>query len=310
MTFTHHQADIVYALVASAPATFIAGRASGLYRSADAGITWQPLIGGPAAAVQPVVSTIAIAACEQQRRTMFVGGQGSVLRSSDDGQTWQACVLPAPPPLITSLAVSPDFVHDSVVLAGTAEDGVFRSVDRGDRWASWNFGLLDLRILALALSPAFATDEMVFAATETGLFRSTNGARAWREIALSANDDSVLSLALSPDFGVDGLIYAGMESGGLFRSVDWGENWQHLLDVNAGGQPMNALTFISPRSVVIALDDRLLLLQDAHAAHPRSTPLAHIEDVTALAIGTDETGSALLLVGDVMGGIRSFPLPI
>ncbi len=309
MTHTQHEPDPVYALAAVAPATFVAGRASGLYRSEDGGVSWQPLIGGPGAAVQPLVSAVAVASGEGLEQTLFAGGQGSLLRSGDGGLRWQTCVLPQPPPLITSIAVSPAFVHDGIVLAGTAEDGVFRSADRGDRWASWNFGLLDLRIMALAISPAFASDEIVYAAAETGLFRSTDGGRAWREMTLTEHSEPVLSLALSPDFGANGLLYAGTESAGLFRSFDRGKNWQYLPEIDTGGQPINGLAFISPATMVVALADQLLLLSDAHTAQPQPSLLLHADSVTAFAIGTDQKGIPMLVVADAAGRILPVGFP-
>ncbi len=119
-----------------------------------------------------------------------------------------------PPPFVHSLAVSPQFAQDGVVLAGTMEDGVFRSGDRGAQWAAWNFGLLDLSVLCLSMSPAYADDETVFAGTDSGIFRSMNGGRAWRELEFPPDWAPVLSLALSPGFGADGMLFAGTEFGG------------------------------------------------------------------------------------------------
>jgi photosystem II stability/assembly factor-like uncharacterized protein len=152
---------------------------------------------------------------------------------------------PQPPPTITALVISPGFVEDGVLLAGTMEDGVLRSADRGYRWASWNFGLLDLSIFSMAISPDFAADETVFAGTESGIFRSTNGGRAWREVDLPVGFETVLSLAISPDYKVDGTLFAGTETKGLLMSQDGGSSWRQL-GFNVFDGPVNTVA-ISPQ---------------------------------------------------------------
>ncbi len=151
--------------------------------------------------------------------SIFVGLSGGILYTRDAGKTWFSGKMPSPPPVIACLAVSPNYIHDEIILAGSMEDGVLRSADRGQSWSAWNFGLLDLGVMSLAISPDFAEDETVFAGTESSLFRSTNGGRAWREVELPSGYDPVMSLACSPDFsqqpGRRGILFAGTESPGV-----------------------------------------------------------------------------------------------
>ena len=227
-----HDADVVYALAAS-PAfdrdgLCFSARASGLYRSEDGGATWQlaydslkldGALATPAGAVSPAFVS---------DRTVLAGVAGAILRSHDAGRTWYASMLPTPPPVVSCLAVSPDYARDGVIFAGTMEDGVFRSSDRGSLWVRWNFGLLDLHVLALAPSPHFARDETLFVGTESGIFRSTNGGRAWREAPFPTDWAPVLSLAISPAFAQDGLILAGTDEHGLYVSRDRSKTWARL----------------------------------------------------------------------------------
>jgi len=301
--------DPVHALIAVGDGTIYAGRRSGLYCSHDAAVSWRPLIGGSEAPLPAEVTAVAAAPGDTAQATLFAGGQGGLVRSTDGGVQWRVCMLPPPPPLVTAIAVSPAYAADRVVLAGTAEDGVFRSADRGERWASWNFGLLDLRILALALSPAFAVDETVFAATETGIFRSTNGGRAWREAMIPDCDEPVLCLAISPDYATDGLVYAATETTGLYRSADGGMNWEHVTAVAAGAQPVNAITCISPAEIVVALADRLVLMQGANAGYLRVVAQWPIDGITALTVAPGQAGHRMLVVGDTSGRIQRLMLP-
>ncbi len=169
---------------------------------------------------------------------------GGILRSSDGGQAWTLANTPQPPPTATALVISPNYIEDGVLLAGTMEDGILRSADRGRRWTPWNFGLLDLSIFSLAISPDFNADETIFAGTETGIFRSTNGGRAWREVDLPVGFETVLSLAVSPNFTQDGVLFAGTEEQGLLLSTDQGETWA-VVHADAFDGAINAV-LISP----------------------------------------------------------------
>ena len=212
--------DVVYALAASPQfdrdGVCFAGRASGLYRSADGGASWQPAYATLNLSEDLSTSAVVVSPDFASDRAVFAGVTGAILRSHDGGGSWFLTLLPSPPPVVSCLVASPDYERDGVLFAGTMEDGVFRSSDRGERWVRWNFGLLDLHVLVLALSPDFAQDETLFVGVESGIFRSTNGGRAWREVPFPTDLAPVISLAISPDFKRDGLLLAGTEAHGLY----------------------------------------------------------------------------------------------
>ncbi len=172
--------DFLYGLVVAGK-TYFAARASGLYYSPD-GQSWR--LATETLDFQQAYSATAVAAIVTDTGTLsiFMGLAGGLLLSKDGGKSWKSANLPNPPPVISSLVISPNFWRDGVLLAGTLEDGVLRTADQGNNWHTWNFGLLDLSVMSLAISPRYYEDETVFAGTESGLFRSTNGGRAWREV--------------------------------------------------------------------------------------------------------------------------------
>ncbi len=261
--------DAVYSLAAS-PAfaddgICFAARPSGLYRSTDGGQSWQPAYASLNLEAPLATTAVILSPGFAGDSHVFAGVPGGILRSMDGGQTWQVATLPSPPPLVSSLVISPDFERDGVILAATVEDGVFRSADRGSRWSAWNFGLLDLKVLTLAISPDFAADETLFAGTDSGLFRSTNGGRAWREVDLPVGFTPVLSLAFSPHYAGDGLLFAGTEDYGLFSSADRGRSWTRLAETTLTGN-VNGI-FLSPDfptrpDVLVLLGNGLFVSRD------------------------------------------------
>jgi photosystem II stability/assembly factor-like uncharacterized protein len=233
-TSNHLLEDHIYQLNASKKLTnemivCFAARLSGLYRSTDGGQIWTSAF--ESLNLQDPLTALAVALSPdfEHDANVFVGLNGGILRSFDGGQHWENAQVPTPPPIVTALAVSPNFAEDGILFSATLEDGILSSVDRGRHWNAWNFGLLDLNTLCIAISPDFANDETIYVGTQSGIFRSTNGGRAWREVNLSSvGFDAVLSLALSPEFAHDGTLFAGTENEGLFRSKDGGQTWQRL----------------------------------------------------------------------------------
>jgi photosystem II stability/assembly factor-like uncharacterized protein len=129
--------DVVYSLAISpnfaTDGICFAARSSGLYRSDDWGNMWR-FAYGSLGLDTPLTTTIVVLSPNfGVDHCVFVGIHGGVLRSTDGGNSWQIVRLLGPPPLASTLVVSPDFTHDATVLAGTMEDGVFLSTDGGSR---------------------------------------------------------------------------------------------------------------------------------------------------------------------------------
>jgi photosystem II stability/assembly factor-like uncharacterized protein len=261
--------DVVYALAISPgfaqDGICFAARQCGLYRSEDGGATWHCAYDSLGLEEDLATTAVAVSPDFESDRSVFAGAQGAVLCSVDGGQNWRVASLASPPPIVSTMIVSPGFVEDGTLLVGTVEDGVFLSSDRGSRYQRWNFGLLDLSVLSMAVSPAFADDETLFVGTESGVFRSTNGGRAWREVSFPIDYAPVISLALSPDYANDGVLFAGTESAGLLRSDDRGQTWARIGE-DAVADVVNAIVlspaFPDTPSILVALSTALLISRD------------------------------------------------
>lgn len=281
---------------------------SGLYRSEDGGLTWHPAYKSLDLEEPLTTTSVAVSSDFKNDRSVFAGVSGCVLRSFDGGQNWEIVPLPSPPPHISSLVVSPYFSHDSILFAGTLEDGVFRSSDRGSHWAAWNFGLLDLNTLCLVISPDFCNDETLFLGTDSGIFISTNGGRAWRETNFPSEFAPVISLALSPDYASDGVLFAGTEYSGLYYSEDRGRRWTRLgeeLITAAVNAIILSPFFPGKQDVLITLDRALLISRDGGRSwSPWKDDLDIKQNIISAAAPLGLYPDAPLLVGYAEEGVH------
>ena len=301
--------DLVYALTYTENRDLIfAARATGLFSSTDDGTTWRPAYTSLVVDEEIPTTSIVVSPDFTSDTSVFTGVAGGILRSTDGGQTWQATVLASPPPTVSTLVISPNFVEDGVLLAGTMEDGIFRSNDRGNHWTAWNFGLLDLNVLCLAISPDFADDETLFAGVESGIFRSTNGGRAWREVELPFGYEPVISLAISPNYAKDGTLFAGTEGNGLWFSKDHGQIWTRV-DESTIDTTVNLIicepNYATDPSILALGEEALYISRDGGQSW--NAWAADVDDMTAAAAPNGLR--APLLIGLMGGEVVKFVPP-
>jgi len=218
----------------------LAGSHQGLHGSDDAGQEWRLMSG--ALGNFPVMAA-AFSPDFPNSPGIFAGGApGAVLRSFDDGESWEACGLDYPDVVVTGLVTTPSAYAEGVILAGTADDGIYRSTTRGRYWETANFGLYDLRVWSLSISPAWQADQTAFAVVGDGLFHSTIGARAWQTVAIDELGETLPQVvAISPDYGEDGTVYLGTAGEGVWYSLDRGKEWHSAR--GSAGTSINCLAF-------------------------------------------------------------------
>ncbi len=194
----------VHALVAG-PAGEIWAAGSGLHRSDDAGRSWSAIgLGG-----------LTVHAVNVDEHGVVVGTvDHGVIRSTDGGRSW----LGGDGPLGSSTVHRLVRDADGELLAATADRGVWRvAVERG-RLVGRPSGLDGLSVFALVLLDGWR----VLAGTRgAGVLGSDDGGRTWLEASDSLPDPVVHVLAP----GEDGAVYAGTGRG-IAWSTDGGRTWE------------------------------------------------------------------------------------
>ena len=230
-------------------------------------------------------STAATGVSGQPLVYYFGGTGGGVFKTSDAGNNWTNVTdgfLGVGS--VGAIAVAPS--DPNVVYVGTGSacprgnissgDGVYRSTDAGKTWK--HIGLRDAgqvgkirihpddpdHVYVAVLGHMFGPNE------ERGVFRSTDGGETWEKVLFI--DDRTGVVDLSMDANNPRILYAGAwaaerkpwslisgsEAGGIYRSTDGGDNWDHL----KGGLPEG---MIGKTSVAVspANSDRVWVLLEA-----------------------------------------------
>jgi len=244
---------------------YFGGVAGGVWKTTDAGSTWQPLWDK-----QPVSSIGSIAVSESDPNVIFVGtgeacirgnisyGDG-VYKSTDAGQTWKHVGLRDTRHIGRVLIHprNPDIVYVAALghtYGPNAERGVFRSTDGGKSWEKVLYkddktGAIDIsfdpanpRILFASLWEANRSPwGLTSGGPGSGLYKSTDSGSTWTR--LTNPDDKALQdnglpkgilgkIGVSVSGGDGNRVYALIEAekGGLYRSDDGGARWTRIND--------------------------------------------------------------------------------
>ena len=233
---------------------FFGGVAGGVWKSANGGITWEPIADslpissvGALAVVQSNPEIIYVGTGEADFRSDLTYGTG-VYKSTDGGRTWKSVGLSATRHISRIIIDprNPDVVY--VAAMGSAygpgpERGVFRSTDGGANWQKVLFRDDNSGAIDIALDPDHP--QTVWAAlvhdrrppwsayppvTISGaIYKSNDGGSRWNPVTsggLPEGDWGRIGLAVAR--GTHGQrVYALIDArdGGLFKSDDGGQNW-------------------------------------------------------------------------------------
>lgn len=238
----------VDALMFAPNGTLFAGTGSGVYRSANAGTSWERTLA-------PGRAMLALAI--DPKNTIYARSNLGVFRSDDNGTRWAETELIRND--IAALLMTPT----GVLWAGTTSGEVFRSDAGGQSWKRTSNGLPQVPVRAMARDQQ---GTLYVALNGEGLYRSTNEGVSWQPTGLNtgfvnalvsdgtdlfaattfrtvlhSSDGGSTWTPVGPNGltlptvhalarGPNGHLFAGTDGDGLYRSTDGGQRWVALND--------------------------------------------------------------------------------
>jgi photosystem II stability/assembly factor-like uncharacterized protein len=152
--------------------TLLLGTHHGLFRSPDAGVTWERA--KPKGEV-PGSDFMSFAMHPQQYSQLYASGHDlGIIRSNDFGLTWQRADSGIPNADVHALAVDPH--KPQQVYAWVVEYGLYRSQDGGKSWHRAADGPPnpEVRALASVNIPSGMGGIFIYAGTADGVFKNTD----------------------------------------------------------------------------------------------------------------------------------------
>lgn len=206
----------------------------GIFRSADNGASWvvkMDGLDGKSSQTKVHYLGIEISPAFAGDLTVFLASFEGVHRSENAGGLWRHMDTFSQK-ILRDLVVSPDYINDGTVFAGSYGGGVYRSEDGGGSWMTVDTGLSNMFIEPFVISPDYAVDRTVFAGVPKFVARSTTGGEAWADVEVAPTGFTFTRrLAISPDFAVDRTLFVGDGEYGdhpIYKSTDGGDTYSPL----------------------------------------------------------------------------------
>ncbi len=217
----------------SAPRVVFAAANAGIFRSTDAGATWERFSAG--GLDFGGVATVSLDPTTSD--SVYVINSGAIFKSANGGGWTQLNRDFSASAIVIDPAVTSTLYAGARDLGGTLGPGVYRSSDGGQTWEKRSAGLPLSSINTFAVSPS--SSSTIYAAAQlNGLYRSTDAGLTWTSAGAGV-PRNINALAIDP--GSPSIIYAGADTG-LFRSADGGATW-------SGASPAGLQNIVSAVSI-------------------------------------------------------------
>lgn len=151
----------------------------------------------------------------QTDSTLFSASRGYLLKSVDEGRTWEKIPLEYTPHWTTDLRRRIKDILESVGMPAFISRSLLTVRERDKPFAT-----------VVVVSPDFPSDNTIFFGTRHhGFYKSVDGGRTV-SATWSAMGETITSLVISPGFSSDGTLFAGLRGAGVYKTRDAGHTWE------------------------------------------------------------------------------------
>ena len=287
---------------------------AGIYKSTDAGNTWQGVFAGSQRYYQPYPQPVdnftQLAIDPRNSDTILVGGVRSE-RSFDGGRTWEPIGVGSFGWLsnrVYAMAMDPN--NPDIVYVGTGT-GLLKSTDLGTSWSA--IASLTVGVKEIVLDPN--TPDTIYVGTGAGIFKSTDGAASWTLIYSEGDPVAAVSaLAIDPNSNT---VYAGTVRG-MSKTRGAGLTWSEIpIRVAASKVTALALDPSDPATVYMVSDNKVFKRSSSKQDWIDTTGNLQATAITRVAVDPADSGIVYAATKDRVfktfdGGTTwsSFNLPV
>ena len=149
------------------------------------------------------------------------GGNTGLMKSSDNGITWQQVATVLEPP-VDFHAMAVGKTEPNLIMGfDSGNRGLFKTNDAGETWITIDYPEY---ISALAISPH--NSNIIFAGTANGIYKTNDAGETWSHVSYKGLNVFALS------FDEQGTLFGSVDTFGLVKSDDIGESWENIPDID------------------------------------------------------------------------------
>ncbi len=208
----------------SAVNTIYAGTNVGVFKTIDAGATWN--LTSPGSSQSAPFSTNAVVVDPSNGNNIYAATTNGIFKSTNGGGAYSQKNSGLISLTVFALAVDPN--APSILYAGT-QVGVFKSTNGGDTWVGMNNGTNSARVNKIVIDPTQNPATTIYLGmSNRGMLKTTNGGSLWTAINTGlANAGFTQVNALVMDPTNPSTLYAGGLGFGnvVFKTTNGGAAW-------------------------------------------------------------------------------------
>lgn len=291
-------------LLALGPFQCGGGRDAGIFKSQDAGESWERKVKIDDKRTILPVNILDIAVDTQDTGTIYLGAkEGGLYKSSDAGETWKAVkdengVLKARAN-VYSVAVDPK--NSKNIYLGVYQDNygrVLKSQDAGNSFKEvYVVDSQKYAVFKVAVDP-YEPQTIYIGTAQGGLLQSTDFGESWK---VARWFEGVISdIVITP--ADTRVIYVTIPRKGIFKTSNKGSSWDDLteeLKDFSGATEMETLIIDPLSSNILYLGSKygLLRTRDGGASWQKLNLIIPVEGLSILSVAVDPFNSNIIYVG-------------